>query len=78
MMSVVSSWATWIHHSWGSLMTIQMKAAMPMARRGLMRRGSQRTRTASMVSKKYSKVLGKMSSSVRIPVASNASAPTSR
>ena len=30
MKSVKSSWATWIHHSWGSLMKIQMKAASPM------------------------------------------------
>ena len=47
MRSVASSWATWIHHSWGSLMKIQMNAAMPIRRRQLIRRGSQRIRTAS-------------------------------
>ena len=29
MNSVKSSWAMWIHHSWGSLMKIQMNAAIP-------------------------------------------------
>ena len=43
MKSVKSSWATWIHHSWGSLMKIQMTAAMPITARRLRRRGSQRS-----------------------------------
>ena len=33
MKSVKSSWAMWIHHSWGSLMKIQMKAVMPITAR---------------------------------------------
>ena len=76
--SVTSSCAIWIHHSWGSLMTIQMNAAMPTARAALTRRGSQRVRIASMVSKKYSNVLGNTSSNQRSPVASNRVAPTRR
>ena len=47
MKSVKSSWATWIHHSWGSLMTIQMKAASPMIPRRDRRLGSHFSRIAS-------------------------------
>jgi len=45
--SVMSSWATWIHHSWGSLMKIQINAAAPISRPRVMRRGSHRVRTPS-------------------------------
>ena len=47
MNSVKSSWATWIHHSWGSLMKIQMKAAIVDERRAARRDGFHRVRTAS-------------------------------
>ena len=45
--SVVSSWAMWIHHSCGSLMKIQMKAAAPSTKFLLIRSGFQRRRTPS-------------------------------
>jgi len=45
--SVVSTWATWMMYSWGSLITIQMKAAAPSTNRLLIRRGFQRRRTPS-------------------------------
>ena len=45
--SVKSSWATWIQYSCGSLMKIQMQAAVTIQKRVLSRRGSQRSRTSS-------------------------------
>ncbi len=45
--SVMSSCATWIQYSCGSLMKIQMKAVAPMSSLSLMRRGSQNRRTDS-------------------------------
>ncbi len=47
MKSVKSFWAMWIHHSCGSLMKIQMAAAIPITARRLSRRGSQHVRTTS-------------------------------
>ena len=47
MKSVKSSWATWIHHSCGSLMTIQMNAASPTIATAPSRAGFQRVRTNS-------------------------------
>ena len=40
MKLVKSFLAMWIHHSWGSLMKIQMNAASPMTARLVRRRGS--------------------------------------
>ena len=48
MKSVKSSCAMWIHHSCGSLMKIQMKAAMPMTARIVSRMGLRAIRKASM------------------------------
>ena len=45
--SVKSSWATWIHHSCGSLMKIQMKAATPIHHLSCQRTVRQRDRMAS-------------------------------
>ena len=78
MKSVKSSWATWIHHSCGSLMTIQMNAASPASWRCDSRRGSHFRRMASYAMKKYSKVFGKSISSQRSSVSSKATTPTSR
>ena len=47
MNSVKSSWATWIHHSCGSLMKIQMNAAIPTTATAPIRSGFQRVRTNS-------------------------------
>ena len=47
MKSVTSSFATWIHHSCGSLMKIQMAAAAHDPAFGLSRVGFQRVRTSS-------------------------------
>ena len=78
MKSVKSSCAMWIHHSCGSLMKIQMKAAMPMTARIVRRIGLREIRNASIASKKYSNVFGKTKSSHRAPVLSNRATPRRR
>ena len=47
MNSVKSSWAMWIHHSWGSLMNTVMKTAIVTTASTDSRAGFQRVRTAS-------------------------------
>ena len=68
----------WIQYSWGSFTKIQMAAAVTIQKRLLPRAGFQPNRTISYAMKKYSNVLGKISSSGRQPVSSKLTTPTSR
>ena len=78
MKSVMSSWAMWIHHSCGSLMKIQMPAALRITVHLPIRSVFQPRRTSSTKRKKYSKVFGKMNRMVRFCVSSNATTPIMR
>ena len=78
MKSVKSSCAMWIHHSCGSLMKIQIAAAMTTIHLRLMRNGLRPSLMASMTSKKYSNVFGKTKRIQRAPVLSNRATPRRR
>ncbi len=78
--SVKSSWATWIHHSCGSLTKTQMLPAASSQNRRLIVTVRQRNATTWKKMKKYSNVFGKASSSHRCwaPPSSNSRTPTMR
>ena len=78
MRSVVSRWATCIQYSCGSLITIRINAAAMIIVLRDSRDGLHRRRAASMKMKKYSNVLGKMSSRVRLWRSSKRMTPTIR
>jgi hypothetical protein len=78
IVSVTSSCAMWIHHSCGSFTNTQIAAAVMTHDRIATRAGFQNNRYASYAMKKYSNVFGKISSSGRHSVSSNATTPINR